>query len=182
MQLFLAPGHALGKRATPYAMGFSISSQALSSPGSDRPGAAGDTIATAQATNLGPADGIFSATAKIGDGLYPLKDVDRPNKAERAGFEPAVGQAPHRFSRPAHSAALAPLRRKPPGVQVRYSSKAFRGEQSWALPFDCPSSRQCGNEGLLWPVWRVGLVWPALASVEMLSREWQHGYAVRMRL
>ena len=30
-------------------------------------------------------------------------------KAERAGFEPAVRQAPHRFSRPAHSAALAPL-------------------------------------------------------------------------
>jgi hypothetical protein len=38
--------------------------------------AAGDTIATAQATNLGPSDGTFSATAKIGDGLYPLRDVD----------------------------------------------------------------------------------------------------------
>src|SRR5262249_6588584 len=32
--------------------------------------------ATAQATSLGPTDGAFSATAKIGDGLYPLKDVD----------------------------------------------------------------------------------------------------------
>jgi hypothetical protein len=37
---------------------------------------AGDTIATAQATGLGPTDGTFSATAKIGDGLYPLRDVD----------------------------------------------------------------------------------------------------------
>ena len=38
--------------------------------------AAGDTIATAQATGLGPTPGTFSATAKIGDGLYPTKDVD----------------------------------------------------------------------------------------------------------
>jgi hypothetical protein len=37
---------------------------------------AGDTIATAQATNLGPTAGTFNATATIGDGLYPLKDVD----------------------------------------------------------------------------------------------------------
>jgi hypothetical protein len=40
------------------------------------PDAAGDTIATAQATNLGPTAGTFSATAKIGDGLYPTRDVD----------------------------------------------------------------------------------------------------------
>jgi hypothetical protein len=40
------------------------------------PDAAGDTLATAQATNLGPTAGTFSATAKIGDGLYPNKDVD----------------------------------------------------------------------------------------------------------
>src|SRR5437764_5832916 len=38
--------------------------------------AAGDTLATAQATNLEPTAGTFSATAKIGDGLYPVKDVD----------------------------------------------------------------------------------------------------------
>jgi hypothetical protein len=38
--------------------------------------AAGDTIATAQATGLGPAPNTFNATARIGDGLYPLKDVD----------------------------------------------------------------------------------------------------------
>lgn len=31
-------------------------------------------------------------------------------KAEREGFEPSVGLRPHRFSRPARSAALAPLR------------------------------------------------------------------------
>jgi hypothetical protein len=31
-------------------------------------------------------------------------------EAERAGFEPAREQAPYRFSRPAHSATLAPLR------------------------------------------------------------------------
>jgi hypothetical protein len=37
---------------------------------------AGDTLATAQATGLGPTAGTFSATATIGDGLYPLKDVD----------------------------------------------------------------------------------------------------------
>src|SRR5262249_46290216 len=37
---------------------------------------AGDTIATAQATNLGPTDGSFSTTAHIGDRLYPLQDVD----------------------------------------------------------------------------------------------------------
>ena len=49
------------------------------------------------------------------------------NEAERAGFEPAVGQAPHRFSRPAHSAALAPLRRT-----TRYSSNRLLGEQSEA--------------------------------------------------
>lgn len=46
---------------------------ALVTPAAD---AAGDTIATAQATNLGPAAGTFSATATIGDGLYPLKEVD----------------------------------------------------------------------------------------------------------
>src|SRR5262249_15764977 len=38
--------------------------------------AAGDTIATAQATGLGPTDGSYSVTARIGDGLYPLRDVD----------------------------------------------------------------------------------------------------------
>ena len=32
-------------------------------------------------------------------------------RAEREGFEPSVNFRPHRFSRPAHSAALAPLRR-----------------------------------------------------------------------
>jgi hypothetical protein len=41
--------------------------------------------------------------------------------AEREGFEPSVQLPAHRFSRPAHSAALAPLRRyfqrltNPPG-------------------------------------------------------------------
>src|SRR5262249_21829121 len=48
--------------------------------------AAGDSIATAQATNLGPSDGTFSATTKIGDGLYPLKDVDLYQ------FNPSAGQ------------------------------------------------------------------------------------------
>src|SRR5262245_3212699 len=40
------------------------------------PDAAGDTLATAQATALGPATGTFTATAKIGDGLYLGRDVD----------------------------------------------------------------------------------------------------------
>jgi hypothetical protein len=31
-------------------------------------------------------------------------------QAEREGFEPPEAQAPHRFSRPAHSATLPPLR------------------------------------------------------------------------
>lgn len=31
-------------------------------------------------------------------------------RAEREGFEPSDGKTRHRFSRPAHSAALAPLR------------------------------------------------------------------------
>ena len=34
----------------------------------------------------------------------------RNKGAEREGFEPSVGLLPHRFSRPAQSAALAPLR------------------------------------------------------------------------
>ena len=36
-----------------------------------------------------------------------LEDLIR--SAERVGFEPTVGQDPQRFSRPPHSAALAPL-------------------------------------------------------------------------
>lgn len=40
------------------------------------PDAAGDSIPDSRRTNLGPADGTFSATARIGDGLFPLKDVD----------------------------------------------------------------------------------------------------------
>ena len=47
--------------------------------------AAGDTIATAQATGLGPADNTFTATAKIGDGLYPLRDVDMYRIQANAG-------------------------------------------------------------------------------------------------
>jgi hypothetical protein len=45
----------------------------LTTPTAD---AEGDTIASALATNLGPADGTYSHTAHVGDGLYPLKDVD----------------------------------------------------------------------------------------------------------
>ena len=37
---------------------------------------AGDTLATAQATGTGPSNGTFSVNAHIGDGLYPLRDVD----------------------------------------------------------------------------------------------------------
>src|SRR6516165_267429 len=41
----------------------------------------------------------------------PDKDAGPQTRtvAERAGFEPAREQAPYRFSRPAHSATLAPL-------------------------------------------------------------------------
>jgi hypothetical protein len=54
----------------------------LATPTAD---AAGDTIATAQATGLGPAAGTFSATAKIGDGLFPLQDVDLYQVQANAG-------------------------------------------------------------------------------------------------
>src|SRR5262249_41269271 len=47
--------------------------------------AEGDTIATAVATNLGPADGTYSHTAHVGDGLYPLKDVDLYQISAAAG-------------------------------------------------------------------------------------------------
>src|SRR5262249_13505239 len=40
------------------------------------PDPAGDTIATAQATGLGPTPGTFGTDARIGDGLYPGNDVD----------------------------------------------------------------------------------------------------------
>ncbi len=37
--------------------------------------------------------------------------VESDEKAEREGFEPSVPVKVHRFSRPAHSATLSPLRR-----------------------------------------------------------------------
>jgi hypothetical protein len=40
------------------------------------PDAAGDTLASAQDTGLNQAPGTFTATAKIGDGLYQSRDVD----------------------------------------------------------------------------------------------------------
>jgi integrase len=46
-------------------------------------------------------------------------------KAERAGFEPAVEQAPHRFSRPAQSATLAPLRGRAASVFAMRPASAF---------------------------------------------------------
>src|SRR5262249_31929145 len=49
------------------------------------PDAAGDTLATAQATGLGPADGAFGVTATIGDGLYLNNDVDLYKLSANAG-------------------------------------------------------------------------------------------------
>jgi hypothetical protein len=74
-----------GGSGTPYstpATGDYQLSLTLATPVAD---AAGDSIATAQATNLGPADGSFSATAHIGDGLYPFKDVDLYQVQANAG-------------------------------------------------------------------------------------------------
>jgi hypothetical protein len=51
------------------------------------PDAAGDTLATAQLTGLGPANGSFGATAYIGDGLYLNRDVDLYR------FDASAGQA-----------------------------------------------------------------------------------------
>lgn len=39
-------------------------------------GAAGDTLAAAAPTGLGPADGTFTAAAKVGDNFFERKDVD----------------------------------------------------------------------------------------------------------
>src|SRR5438270_11600080 len=47
-------------------------------------------------------------------------------KAEREGFEPSVGLRPHRFSRPARSAAPAPLRAASQGILASREAREKR--------------------------------------------------------